>query len=156
MFKKILIFLVFIPVLLFSQEKPKPEIPLYAYDEESKTATAEFANYSVDEVWSATLNALLFEKFKPKGEVFKFTFKSIVLEKEAGIMQFQVWCGAGATAEALIGGSPSLRGMFQANIESISSTNVQVKVRYTGGAKKKFYNEFFELLQKSLKKEEKK
>ena len=47
---------------------------------------------SFDDVWNRVQDILFFDKFKPKGAVWKHTFDPIVVEKDSGLISVWGWC----------------------------------------------------------------
>ena len=47
---------------------------------------------SFEEVWNKTQDILFFEKFKPKGAVWKHTFEPISVEKTSGLVSVKGFC----------------------------------------------------------------
>lgn len=49
-------------------------------------------NVSFDEVWNKIQDMLFFDKFKPKGAVWKHTFEPISIEKTSGLISVKGFC----------------------------------------------------------------
>ena len=49
-------------------------------------------NASFDDVWNKIQDILFWEKFKPKGAVWKHTFEPITVEKSSGLISVEGWC----------------------------------------------------------------
>jgi len=107
------------------------------------TASATVFNTSFDEVWNHVQNILLFEKFKPKGSVFKVKHTPITMEKESGLFIVNGHMGSkGGLLDTL-----QHVYVMKVSIQS-QDAHIVVRIQCTGTWKKRAVVKFFQLLGK--------
>ena len=92
---------------------------------------------SYDEVWERAQDVLLFEKFKPRGCVFKVRHETITVEKSSGLIAVKGFMGQ------------TFRYTFKVIIQE-KDDQIVVKTRCSSAWKKRVIEKFFQLLEEGL------
>ena len=92
---------------------------------------------SLEEVWNKIQDILFFEKFKPKGAVWKHTFEPISVEKTSGLISVKGFC------------KNSFLYTFKIIVRE-KDGQIIVKTQCNSLWKKKVITRFFQLLEEGL------
>ncbi len=101
------------------------------------TGMGEVRDASFNEVWNRIQDILFFEKFKPKGAVWKHVFDPIVVEKDSGLISVWGWCKS------------SRLYTFKITVRE-KDGQVIVKTQCNSSWKKRVIQKFYQLLEEGL------
>lgn len=105
------------------------------------TASVIILNTPFDEVWNRVQDILLFEKFKPRGSVYKVKHQPVTIEKDSGLLVVGGYMGGSFFGEDLI---YTLKISIQTK-----DGHLVVKAQCNSSWKKRVVEKFFQLLKES-------